>query len=163
MQGRKHIVDILFVVSLFALYTICILLISIIGINLYTQGLDISEQNYTIRTSILYLTEKTRQGNLEGGVRVEPLFDGNALVLTRQIEDRNFETWIYTEEGNLNEVLVLEGSQITPRSGQTIMPLQGLKLEIDENNILLIETQSENGDIYTSKVFLPTYESEETQ
>ncbi len=160
MRNSKHIVDILFVVSLFALYTVCILIISIIGINLYINGTEISEKNYTIRTSALYLTEKARQNNIEGGVKVKPLFDANALVLTQEINGRNYENWIYLEEGYLTEVLIVEGAEVLPRTGQNIMPLERLTLKVDEHNLLIIETQSESGDIYSSKVYLPAFESE---
>ncbi len=160
MRNSKHIVDILFVVSLFALYTVCILIISIIGITLYTNGTEISEKNYTIRTSALYLTEKARQNNTEGGVKVQPLFDNNALVLTQEINGQNYENWIYLEEGYLTEVLIIEGAEVLPRTGQNIMRLDSLTLKVDEHNLLTIETQSEDGDIYSSKVFLPAFESE---
>ncbi len=160
MRNEKHIVDILFVVSLFALYTICILIISIIGINLYINGTQVSEENYAIRTSTLYLTEKARQNNIENGIEVKELFDDSALVLTQEINGQYYENWIYLEEGYLTEVLVVQGAQILPRTGQNIMPLQSLALSIDENNLLFIETQTESGEIYASKVYLPAYESE---
>ncbi len=163
MQKQKHIVDIMFVVALFALYTVCILIISIIGINLYTRGVEISQENYSVRTSVLYLTEKTRQSNAVGSVSVRELFGNSALVLTQTIGERTYENWIYLEEGYLTEVLVVQGAQVAARTGQNIMPLAAMQLEIDENSMLLITTQSEDGNIFTSKVFLPTYESEAVQ
>ncbi len=159
-KKQGHIVDVLFVLCLFALYTVSILVLCIVAINIYTKGVEMSEQNYNVRTSVLYLTEKTRQNNTTGGIRVDEVAGKDALVLIQYIEGKAYETWIYTEDGTLNEILVPEGTEIIPYIGQPVMNITDMTLEITEEKLLLIKIIDDKGEEYSSSVYLPTYGGE---
>ncbi len=154
MDSGKRIVDIFFVVCLFALYLVCTFTLCIIGINVYQKSINDSAENYNIRTSVLYITEKSRQNLSTNGIRIDEVSDSSALVLSQTIEGAVYNTWMYVEDGYLCEVLMPEGSEVIPDIGQKIMPLQKLELNIDDNNLLTINVTDESGLSYDSSLYI---------
>ncbi|NLM15360.1 MAG: DUF4860 domain-containing protein [Clostridiaceae bacterium] len=155
MRRERHTAEILFVIALFFLYTICALLLSVMVADAYSRGAERSERNYNMRTSVLYLTEKVRQTTgAEGEISVRQTGEGDALVLGMLVESEQYETWIYVEDGYLREVLLLQGADISPGIGQKIMPLSSLVLELGPEGLLQISVTDQTGEIYDGKVFL---------
>ncbi len=154
MDSGRRIVDILFVVCLFALYLVCTFTLCIIGINVYQKSISDSSENYNIRTSVLYITEKSRQNLSLNGIRVDTVADSSALVLSNTIEGTVYNTWMYVEDGYLCEVLMPEGTEVIPDIGQKIMPMQKLELLINEDNLLSISVTDESGLSYSSSLYI---------
>ncbi len=163
MSSGKRIVDILFVVCLFALYLVCTFTLCIIGINVYQKSINDSSENYNIRTSVLYITEKSRQNLSSNGIRIDNVADSAALVLSQTIEGAVYDTWMYVEDGYLCEVLMPADSEVIPYIGQKIMPMKKLELSIDENNLLIISVTDESGTFYSSGLFIQHGLKEGTQ
>ncbi len=154
MSSGKRIVDILFVICLFALYLVCTFTLCIIGINVYQKSINDSSENYNIRTSVLYITEKSRQNLSLNRIRIDSVGDSNALVLSQTIEGTVYNNWMYVEDGYLCEVLMPEGSEVIPYIGQKIMPMSKLELSIDDNNLLKIGVTDESGTYYNSSLYV---------
>ena len=155
MRRERDTAEILFVIALFFLYTICTLLLSVMIADAYSRGAERSERNYNMRTSVLYLTEKVRQTtSAEGEISVRQTGAGDALVLGMSVEDAHYETWIYVEDGYLREVLLLQGSDVSPGIGQKIMPLSALVLELGPEGLLRICVTDQTGETYNGKVFV---------
>lgn len=146
--------EILFVIALFFLYTICAMLLSVMVANTYREGAERSEHNYNMRTSVLYMTEKIRQTNATEGISIRQAGEGDALVLEMSAEGEQYETWIYVEDGYLREVLLLKGVDIAPGIGQKIMPLSSLDLELGQEGLLEICVTDQMGETYNGKVLL---------
>ena len=154
MRRNRDTAEILFVIGLFFLYTICTLLLSVMIANAYRRGAERSERNYNMRTSVLYLTEKVRQTSTAEKISVRQTDEGDALVLGMLVEGERFETWIYVEDGYLREVLLLQGANVSPGIGQKIMPLSELVLELEPEGLLRIRVTDQTGETYDSQVFL---------
>ncbi len=153
-QAKKSTMDIFFVFSLFGLYTLASLFLIVIGANIYSTTISSSESNYNLRTSVLYLSEKTRQNEKAGGVRTDTLNGSAALVLPEEIDGDVYETWIYVEDGYLSEVFVPEDTTIPPGIGQNIMLVSEVDFEIDRNNLLHISITDVDNEEYNSQVYL---------
>ena len=65
-QERNHIVDVLFVLALFVVFTLSALVLVILGANVYRQTVSYMDENYEARTAYSYLTEKVRQNDVYG-------------------------------------------------------------------------------------------------
>ncbi|HHT24373.1 MAG TPA: DUF4860 domain-containing protein [Clostridiaceae bacterium] len=155
MRRERDTAEILFVIALFFLYTICTLLLSVMAADAYSRGAERSERNYNMRTSVLYLTEKVRQTtSTTGEISVRQTGEGDALVLGMLAEGEQYETWIYVEDGYLREVLLLQGADVSPGIGQKIMPLSSLVLELGPEGLLQICVTDQTGETYDGKVFL---------
>ena len=75
-QERKHIVDVLFVLALFVVFTLSALVLVILGANVYRQTVRYMDENYNARTAYSYLTEKVRQNDLYDSISIGELEGG---------------------------------------------------------------------------------------
>ncbi len=146
-QEKNHIVDVLFVLALFVVFTLSALVLVILGASVYKQTVNYMDENYTARTAYSYLTEKVRQNDLYDSISIGQLEDTPALVLTREINDTAYATYLYLYEGDLRELFMRKGSNIgsNPLSaGQEILPLKAWNLEMTGDHLLHISLTLED-------------------
>ncbi|MCI9073745.1 MAG: DUF4860 domain-containing protein [Lachnospiraceae bacterium] len=147
-QERNHIVDVLFVLALFVVFTLSALVLVILGANVYRQTVSYMDENYEARTAYSYLTEKVRQNDIYGSVSVGELEGTRALILTREINDATYATYLYLHQGSLRELFIRQGSDIgsDPLSaGRAILPLRDWEPEMADERLLRIDLTLENG------------------
>jgi hypothetical protein len=133
-MGRHRISDLLLVLLLFAVYAAGAMMLAAIGSDTYRRTSQVMEEDYNLRTGVLYIAEKVRQNDVGGGVRLASESEaviadaGDALVLTEQSTGRGFETWIFVNSGNLCEVTIASGEVPELAQAQVIMPMQAMRL-----------------------------------
>ncbi|MDR0459798.1 MAG: DUF4860 domain-containing protein [Coriobacteriales bacterium] len=162
---RRHYFDIIFTLTLFALYTTIALSLSTIGAQVYTNTAQTLSSNFDQRTSVLYVTQKLRQNDVSGLIRVEQLGDGDALVFTEVYEDQSYETWFYVADGFLREVLMLAGDQPDANYGQAIMPMQSMAVDSQRlsDGVLTISFIQLDGSVSVVDIHLQSLNSEQYQ
>lgn len=133
--------DVLFTLALFCVFAATALIAVILGADIYSNTVSSMNRNYNTRTSISYLAEKVRQGDTAGGVATANVNGQDALVLTQLLDGKPYETWIYTGDGELREVMVASGIEVKPQDGQAIMPIGSLELQ--QNGALLTMTATD--------------------
>ncbi|MDL2237764.1 DUF4860 domain-containing protein [Christensenellaceae bacterium OttesenSCG-928-K19] len=153
-QKDQHIIDIVFVLSLFCVFAVLALFVVVLGANVYQSISGVMTENYNVRSSISYLTEKIHQGDSHGDIVIEKFGEGDALVLSQEIEGAVYETWIYLNEGSLTELMVPEGTEFDPESGQAIMELSDLVLESLDGRLFRITAVDVDGNNYDTMVSL---------
>ncbi len=147
-------IDILFTLALFLVFAVMALLVVVLGANAYNDISRSSEDNNNIRSSFVYLTEKIRQGDAGGGVAVSNLAGGDALVLSQEINNDNYQTWIYLSEGKLTEIFIREGTPFAPQTGQAIMDLSSFDIEALGGGLFRMTLLDAFGNKYDSLVSL---------
>ncbi len=152
MIRNRHTTDLIFVLSLFCLFTVLSLLVVIQGADVYQGISQEMDANYSARGTVAYLTEKVRQNDRKNGVAVREVGGEPALVFSEEIGGEVYETWSYLYNGSLREVTVKQGTEITPESGQPIMELNDLKLEIPDSRLLRIIATDTEDRVYESAV-----------
>jgi hypothetical protein len=125
---KKHSLDLVVVVALFFVYATCALLLCVIGAEVYRETAATMQYNYNQRTSVLYVTEKVRQNDLDGTVRVETVGSADALVLVEKKSGRDYETWLFVQDQMLYEGLFAPGATINTKLCQPIMPMENLEI-----------------------------------
>ena len=104
--------------------------------------------------TVAYLTEKVRQNDRENGVAVKEIGGEPALVFSEEIGGEVYETWSYLYGGSLREITVKRGTEIVPESGQPIMELKELRLELPSRRLLRIVATDTENRVYESAVCL---------
>lgn len=138
-QEHRHIVDILFVLALFGLFTISALMLVTVGAEVYRNTVEDMDSNYEARTSFAYLTEKIRQNDATGSVSIGMLENIPALILSQTIDDQEYLTYLYYHEGCLKELLMKKGADLVgdPLSaGNTVMPLAKLDMALAGDSLI---------------------------
>ncbi len=136
-KNNKHIIDSVFVICLMLLFVLSALSVIAIGASIYKKNVSAMADNNAHRIASAYITEKIRQADLDGQVFTKQIFGENALVLSRDINDQKFNTYIYDYDGHLMELDARADLDVFyPLSGQQIMEIGSLDIEEVTDNIL---------------------------
>ena len=153
MKGiEHHIIDILFPISLYFVFTVSALTVLLLATNVYRTTTENSALNFNANTSLSYITEKIHQNDTEGAVSIGS-FDGHqALILKQHYNDTEYVTYIYVSEGNLMELYTKSSADVDVGSGKVILPLQSLDMEMSQSNLLHLTCTDAQGHTVASYI-----------
>ena len=103
-RAKRHITDILFTLTLFAVFAAASLIVVFIGAEVYSATITRADTSFEINSTLSFVTTKIRQHDSVGAVRLDNISGTPALVLTQAIGEAYFETWIYHHDGILREL-----------------------------------------------------------
>ena len=129
-QQKNHTIDTVFVICLLLLFVLSSLSVIAIGASIYKKNVREMADNSSHRIACAYITEKVRQSDEGGQVRVEEIFGENALVLTKELKGVTYNTYIYDYDGNLMELFARSDlGSFCPQSGQKILKIDSFDIE----------------------------------
>ena len=132
-REKKHIVDILFVLALFLVFTLSTLTLVLFGANIYQNTVNSMEDNYNARTVCSYISEKFRSNDSAGDISVGSIDGQPSLILNQEINDASYSTYIYEYDGYLRELFVSDsvtlGAEVL-NAGNKLCPID--KFEVSE-------------------------------
>ena len=103
-RAKRHITDVLFTLTLFAVFAAASLMVVFIGAEVYSATIARADTSFEINSTLSFVTTKIRQHDSVGAVRLDEVSGTPALVLTQGIGEAYFETWIYHYDGVLREL-----------------------------------------------------------
>lgn len=139
-ENEHHMIDILFVLTLFGVFAISALTLVIMGAKIYKSTVDHMNVNYSSRTAYAYITQKIRQQDREDSVSVGT-FDGcTAIIMEEEINDTLYCTYLYEYEGQLYELLTrADQSDMKAEFGSPIMEIQSFQAKQISPNLYEID------------------------
>lgn len=138
VTNQRHIIDILFVLSLFCVFAISSVLLILFGADIYKKTVQQMDSNYTSRTSIAYITEKIRQSDTSNAIHITSQNDTQILMLINEINGVSYATSLYEYDGYLYELFARTDIELPLDAGQPIMELHSLTFSQIEPNIIKI-------------------------
>ena len=105
-RTKRHITDVLFTLTLFAVFAAASLIVVFIGAEVYSATISRSDTSFELNTTISFVTTKIRQHDSLDAVRIDYIEGVSALVLSQDFGDAIFETWIYQHDGVLRELFM---------------------------------------------------------
>lgn len=160
-QAKKFIVDILFVLTLFGAFTLSALTLVSIGAEVYRHTVNDMSENYELRTTTSYLTEKIRQHNLfcdSDNIRITVFSGVQALTLSRELNDEIFYTHLYLDDGYLKELFTRSEGYLGEDAlgaGQKIMKLSDFVPKKISDNLIAIDFTTSAGKSET--IYISTH------
>lgn len=154
-QGTKHQMDGLLMLLLFGVFAVCVLIVLLTGAKAYRGLTGRDAAAYDRRTCVQYLTARVRQGDLAGGVTVEPFGDAEALCMK---DPDGFVTRVYCHDGWLMELYTFEDMELEPQDGEKVLPLEGLSLSLEDG---LLTAEVRQGEDVTDTLRLSLRAGEE--
>lgn len=131
----KSIVDALFLLALFGVFLICALFIVLFGAKIYKNTVKSSEDSFIERTCYTYITEKIRQNDNSKGVIIEDDAGGSVITLSKTVNDSNYVTYLYCDEGFLKEYTTSSANPLNKSAGTKIIELNELDAEKCSDNL----------------------------
>ncbi len=126
---------------LFAVFALSVLSVLLGGTEIYSRLSRRDDDAWSRRTVIQYLTTKVRQSDACGSLTVEPFGQGDALVLTQELDGETFLTRVYCHEGSLRELFSPASVDSAPEDGEALLPLESLELHLDQGLLSLSVTE----------------------
>lgn len=144
-KQNSHMIDIIFSLALFCVFTASALLVVLIGAKVYKSASAAMNENFDTRTSLTYIATKIRQNDAAEAVFLTELDGAPALAIEQEIDGDRYRTYIYHFDGELREIFAASESDVHAFDGQAIMDLAGLKMEDRGGNLLRFTSVDGNG------------------
>ena len=125
----------LFTILLLGIFALCAVFVAVMGVKVYANSADKMSANFDTRTSLVYLSEKIRSN--PGQVDVRRLGETKALVLTENINDTDYESWVFVYDDRLCETTIRSGDKVLPDAAQQIMDLKEFDATITDSGVSL--------------------------
>ena len=146
-QGeKKHMVDILFVLTLFFVFALSALTLIILGANIYRTTVDHMDESFTTRTSYAYITQKIRQNDESDALAIGKLGNENALIMTSEVNNTIYKTYIYSHDGYLCELLARADMDMDPSAGTRIIEVDDFSIDRISPNLFDVNITTPDND-----------------
>ena len=93
-QTKSNSLGGILVLLAFALLIVCLLMVLLTGADVVNRLTERDKVNYDRRTAVSYMTMRIRQSDSDGVLSVGNYSDGDALIITEDIEGISFQTLI---------------------------------------------------------------------
>ena len=144
-------IDVLFIITLFLVFALSSISVVGIGIQVYRTIVTDMDSNYNSRTAIAYVTEKLREADTSGAVRLGTIDDCDALILSQTIGVKEYCTYLYAYDGNLCELFASTEAELPASAGQSIMGIRSFKVHQEQDNFFFNDTattESQSMELY---------------
>ena len=150
---RRHKIDSVFVLLIFALFAASLLMVLLLGAQNYKTVADLNEATYDRRVCVQYIAAKVRHNDEAGSVFVADYYDPDktamggmpALYLRQQTGGETYDTRIYFYDGYVRELFAESGLELEPGAGNTIMAVQEFGIS-KEGNLLSADFVDDRGE-----------------
>jgi len=156
MRRKAHPLQQLLPVLLLTLFLLLSALTVARSAAAYRKVLDRSDR-LTRSTALTYITEKVRQNDTAGTIRVGRIGDCQALVIS-QGEEILYDTYIYCYDGSLRELMIKRELTPAPTMGRSLLPMGSLELSLEES-LLRIRCTDPEGMVLERSVALQSEEA----
>lgn len=157
-RAKNHSVDLLFTISLFFVFTITALYVTMAGANLYENTVSQASHDYSVFTPLTYLEQKVQGYDTSQGISMMQKDGQDILCLHEMIDGNRYTTYIYTLDGKLMELFLKDGSAPDLKNGTPLMDSGTLNLEETENQLLKLKLTDKDNTLQTLTIHLKAKE-----
>lgn len=153
-QQKKHSIDVLFVIVLFCVFSLSVISLTGTGAKVYQNIVDNMSLNHSLRTSSAYVVNKIRQADSEGNVSIGTYAGCDALILTEEIYNITYCTYLYYYNGKLKELFTRQGQVFDPACGTDIIEAESFKMIKMSDSLFRFDIQVTDAESQTLFVHL---------
>lgn len=140
---KTHTIDLVFTISLFCVFAISALAVTVAGAAPYQKTADQSGIEYSLYTGLSYIEQKVHACDASGSIYIEETEMGDTLCLSQDISQEPYVTYIYIYEGKLMEYFTRKDAQADLSAGTAL--LNAVSMELEETRDTLSLTITEPG------------------
>ena len=145
LNKKKYLIDWLFTLALFCVFSTTALLVMLTGTDIYKKITINTENSFSGRTAISFIAKQVRQNDNSDSISVVD-FDG---IQTLKLDDGEFSTYIYYKDGFLSELFSLKGADPLFVSGQPLVALDSFEMEQNSDGTYTFTAQDNTGAFST--------------
>jgi hypothetical protein len=144
---------------LLAVFALGILWVLLSGAGAYRRLTQRDAQSYENRTCAQYVVTRLRQAAGAQAVSLSSFGEGDALLITEQVDGQDYVTRIYCYDGWLRELFAADGLDFAPEDGEKVLQASQLSLS-REGDLITARLLDGNGEPVQLQVFLRGGEGE---
>lgn len=129
---------------IFCVFAVGILSVLLSGAGAYRRLTERDQLSYDSRTCAQYVATKVRQAPAPGSILLSAFGDGDALVITQEVDGTEYWTRIYCYDGWLMELFTIANGDFRPEDGEKILEVQSLTLT-QKDGLLCVTIVGGNG------------------
>ena len=148
----SHPISGLFSLLLFGLFVLFLLIMLLFSAQIYQQSIKRADSETDLGTVSSYIATKFRQHDVQDGIFTDELNDIPALCFRDTINNQDYITYLYLDDGRLKELFTADGSSAQANAGTAIASLTDFQIEENANGFYHVFLQSTAGD--TSEFYL---------
>jgi len=145
-NDTRHMVDVLFVLTLFFVFALSALTLVVLGANVYRTTVNNMNHNFDSRTAYAYVTQKLRQSDYSGAISISTIGDREACVMTEEVNGTVYCTYLYEYDGSLYELLARADIDMEPSEGTPIIGVNAFDIEEIKDNLYRFNIITEEND-----------------
>ena len=126
---RRQKIDTVFVLIIFCVFAISVLMVLMLGANIYKNMTDISHEGYDDRTGLSYIWTKVKNNDEAGMVHIGDFNGVPALCFDEVYDTVTYRTRVYLYDGWVYELFSEEGIDFLPQDGEKLIKIDHLAFE----------------------------------
>ena len=151
LSKKKSIsIDIIFVMTLFAIFTILSSLVIVIGINVYKNISVSQDNNNQIRTTLTYIVNKVRANDEAEMIYIENKDNTDILVFESDMDGTRIQNLIFCNNGELKEATIAKGDDFDLAFGDVVIKTKAIDFDIKKNRLIINVKDKDGKDISQS-------------
>ena len=135
-----------FVLVIFCVFAMSVLLVLMLGGNIYKNMSEKIQEGYDKQTGLSYVWSKVKNGDASGSAYVGNFQGVSALCLEEQNEFGVYVTMVYFHDGWLRELPSEKGLEFSLEDGMPVIKTDSLSFEELPGG--LIRAESDSGELY---------------
>jgi hypothetical protein len=153
---KNHTIDVIFVLAIACAFAASILMVLMMGINVYGNIQKTAESEFNERVCLSYISAKVHSNDTANGIRTGHFEDIPALFVDQEFHLEMYNTIIYVYDGQLMELFCekdrMEELGFYPASGTPVLKAAAITFEKVGQNLLLVEYTGVDGK--TGRMFI---------
>lgn len=142
---NRHSIDIFFVLCLFLICTISLLGMLFMGAKTYQKINRNTQDNFSMRTSLLYISNKAKSFQEQKNIRIGSIGQEDALIFEEEINGITYTTQVYAYDGYLMELFAEKNCDIGVDAGTIITEVSSVDMQEKKEGLIEISVVSPNG------------------
>lgn len=141
---RQFSFQFVFIMLLFLLIVFLSVMIIFNGNEIYSKINKDRETNYEKRVSLSYVSNKIRQNDKKGSVRIDSLHGEHAVVIKEEYDGAEYETWIYFYDNGIYEMFTDANMKFNLEDGIKILDIENFEIKQLKDNLYKFTAKNYN-------------------
>lgn len=133
-------IDTMAVLLLYLLFSMLVIFTFVAGIKAYHSVRNRNGDNYVLRTTLQYVSNKVKAYQSKGAVSAGKINGRDALIIKEEIDGRLFHTYIYEDKNKLYELFIEDNTQVDLSWGVEINSIEKFELKQLSDDLVMIDS-----------------------
>ena len=151
-KSRNHVIDSLFPIVLFCLFTLSALVVILLAVKIYETTTERSARSNISQAALNYVSEKIRQNDCGSEFTITELDGQIALQIIHTGDKEGYVTYIYHNKEGLYELFIRDDIPPTLSAGSFIAKVTDFLPEFLDDNLLRLTLTDEQDNFVSTLV-----------